>query len=153
MTNPNVSSVPAAAPDNSAPADASAARAAIGAGNAAFMTAFGRGDVAGIAACYTRDAQLLPAQSDVVADREAVEKFWEGALGAGLTGATLETVEVYHTPGGNVATEVGRYALTAGGDQIAERGKYVVIWQQGAEGQWRIHRDIWTSSQPPMATT
>ena len=152
MTN-SIPSGLTSTPATATPADASPVRAAIGAGNAAFMTAFGRGDVAGIAACYTRDAQLLPAQSDVVAGREAVEKFWEGAIGSGLTGATLETVEVYHTPGGNVATEVGRYALTAGGDQIAERGKYVVIWQQGAEGQWRIHRDIWTSSQPPMATT
>ena len=152
MTNPTVPTGLTPDAPSAAPADASPARAAILAGNAAFMTAFGRGDVAGVAACYTRDAQLLPAQSDVVAGREAIEKFWEGALGAGLTGANLETVEVYHTPGGNVATEVGRYALTAGGDQIAERGKYVVIWQQGAEGQWRIHRDIWTSSQPPMAT-
>ena len=147
MTNPTLSPTSTATP-----ADASPARAAIVAGNAAFMTAFGRNDVAGIAACYTRDAQLLPAGSDVVAGREAVSAFWEGALGSGLTAATLETVEVYHTPGGTVATEVGRYALTAGADQVAERGKYVVIWQQGAEGQWRIHRDIWTASPPPMAT-
>ncbi len=148
MTNPTLSPT-----STTTPADASPARAAIGAGNAAFMTAFGRGDVAGIAACYTRDAQLLPAQSDVVAGREAISAFWEGALGSGLTGATLETVEVYHTPGGTVATEVGRYALTAGGDQVAERGKYVVIWQQAPEGHWRIHRDIWTSSPAPMGAS
>lgn len=152
MTSPTTPSALTSAPASTAPADVSPARVAIEAGNAAFMAAFERGDSAAIAAVYTRDAQLLPAQSDVIGGREAIAGFWEGAIGSGLTAARLETVEVYHTPGGTVATEVGRYALTAGADQVAERGKYVVIWQQGAEGQWRIHRDIWTSSQPPMAS-
>lgn len=148
MTTPGMSPTTSAAPT----ADVSPVRAAIGAANAAFMTAFGRADAAALASCYTSDAQLLPAQSDAVSGRAAIEGFWNGALGMGLTGAKLETAEVYHADGASVATEVGRYTLFAGGDQVADRGKYVVIWQQGGDGQWRLHRDIWTTSQAPAAS-
>ena len=142
------------APTKSAPAehrttsDTRGPREAIVAANGAFMTAFGRRDAAGIAACYSADAQLLPAQSDVVSGRPAIEAFWQQALGLGLTGVTLESVELYHVTGAPTATEVGRYALLAGADQVADRGKYVVIWAREADGQWRLHRDIWTTSQP-----
>lgn len=148
MTSPSLSSVTT----NASPAATSAVRGAIAAANVAFGAAFARGDAAGIAACYTADAQLLPAQSNVISGRAAIEEFWRGALGMGLTGAALETVEVFHTSGAPTATEVGRYTLTAGEDQIADRGKYIVIWQQDAAGQWHLHRDIWTTSQAPAAT-
>lgn len=148
MTNPSLSSSAATA----TPGAVSAARGAIAAGNAAFGAAFARGDTAAIAACYTPDAQLLPAQSNVIAGRPAIEEFWRGALGMGLNGATLETLEVFHSSGAPTATEVGRYTLTTGDGQVADRGKYIVVWQQDAAGQWRLHRDIWTTSQAPAAT-
>ena len=152
MTSPAQSSATTTAATTPT-ADRGATSDAIAAANAGFMTAFGRGDAAGVAACYTADAQLLPAQSDVVSGRAAIEAFWQQALGLGLTGVKLESVEVYHTAGAPTATEVGRYALLAGADQVADRGKYVVLWQQGPDGQWRLHRDIWTTSQAPAAMT
>jgi uncharacterized protein (TIGR02246 family) len=116
----------------------------IAAANERFMEAFGRGDAVGVTACYTPDAQLLPANSDVVEGRASIEQFWRGAMAAGITGARLETVEA--DGAGDAAYEVGRYTLNAGG-QVADRGKYVVIWQRDGE-QWRLHRDIWTTSAP-----
>lgn len=148
MTSPSLSS----ADTNATPAAVNAVRGAIAAANAAFGAAFARRDAAAIAACYTADAQLLPAQSNAISGRTAVEEFWRGALGMGLTGATLETVEVFHASGAPTATEVGRYTLTAGEGQVADHGKYIVVWQQDGAGQWRLHRDIWTTSQPPATT-
>lgn len=148
MTNPSLSS----AADSASPVAASAVRGAIAAANAVFEAAFARGDAVGIAACYSADAQLLPAQSNVISGRAAIEEFWRGALGMGLNGATLETVEVFHASGAPTATEVGRYTLRAGEGQVADRGKYIVVWQQDAAGQWHLHRDIWTTSQAPAAT-
>ena len=147
MTSPSVSSTAT----TGAPVRAGTIRDAISAANAAFMAAFAAADAAGIASCYTEDAQLLPHQSDVVSGRGAIEAFWQGALGLGLTGATLETVEIHHSAGAPIATEVGRYRLAAG-DQVADFGKYVVIWRQEPDGQWCLHRDIWTSSQAPTTT-
>jgi ketosteroid isomerase-like protein len=33
---------------------------------------------------------------------------------------------------------------------VLDRGKYVVVWQR-EQGQWRIHRDIWSTSLTPEA--
>lgn len=128
-------------------APATSVREEIAAANARFMAAFERGDAAGVTACYTRDAQLLPAHSGVVEGSAAIEQFWRGAMGAGITGARLESAEVGGL--GDAAYEVGRYTLTAGG-QVADRGKYVVIWRREG-GQWRLHRDIWNTSAPAQA--
>jgi ketosteroid isomerase-like protein len=27
-------------------------------------------------------------------------------------------------------------------------GKYVVVWQKGGDGVWKLHVDIWNSSRP-----
>ncbi len=64
----------------------------------------------------------------------------------GIKEARLETVEVeVH---GDTATEVGKYTLLVEGGQVADTGKYLVIWKND-EGTWKYHRDIWNSSQPP----
>jgi ketosteroid isomerase-like protein len=120
-------------------------RAAIVAANGHFMAAFRRSDAAGIAALYTESGQLLPPNSDVVTGKPTITTFWQGVINLGLKGATLETVEVESS--GDTAFEVGRYTLEGDGGQVIDTGKYVVIWKQEA-GQWKLHRDIWNSSQP-----
>ena len=120
-------------------------RADILACNKHFMDAFGRGDAAGLAHLYTGGGQLLPPNSEVVAGRDAIRAFWQGALDAGLTEATLDTVEVDST--GDTAVEVGRYALRAKGGQVADAGKYVVVWKREGGG-WKLHRDIWNTNRP-----
>lgn len=124
-------------------------RAAVESANREFMAAFKRGDAEAIAGLYTSEGQLLPANSDVVEGKGAIRTFWQGAFGLGLTDARLETVEV--EPHGDTAIEVGRYELRAGG-ALADRGKYLVVWKN-ADGAWKLHRDIWTTSQPASAAT
>jgi len=67
------------------------------------------------------------------------------AMHMGITAATLETVEVEGH--GQTAIEVGRYRLLAAGDAVADQGKYIVVWKND-NGTWKLHRDIWTTSQP-----
>ena len=73
-----------------------------------------------------------------------VQAFWQGAMDMGVKAAKLETVEV--TLLGDAAYEVGRYAMEAAGGQLLDRGKYVVIWQRHGDA-WKLHRDIWNTSQ------
>ena len=113
--------------------------------NRRFMEAFGRGDAASIAQLYTSSAQLLPANSDVVAGTSAIQSFWQGAMDLGLGEVVLETLELENH--GETAHEVGRYTLKDAGGQVADAGKYVVIWKREG-GTWKLHRDIWTTSQP-----
>jgi ketosteroid isomerase-like protein len=120
-------------------------RAEIEGANRRFMEVFGRGDAAGLARLYTRNAQLLPAHSDVVDGTTAIERFWQGAIDMGLRAVVLETLEVEGHA--ETAHEIGRYTLRTGTGEVADSGKYLVVWKQ-EDGVWKLHRDIWTTSRP-----
>ena len=118
---------------------------AIVAANKKFMAAFENSDDVAMAALYTADAQLLPTNSDFVSGNEAVRAFWKSVFDMGIKKAKLETVEVEGM--GDTACEVGKYTLFIEGEQVADSGKYVVIWKM-VNGQWKLHRDIWNTSMP-----
>lgn len=128
----------------STPATALDVRPEIEAANRAFVAMFARGDAAALAAQYTASGQVLPAHKEVVSGTAAITHFWAHIFGMGLTEATLATQEVEAHD--DTAYEVGRYTMMAG-DQVADAGKYVVIWKREG-GAWRIHRDIWTTDLP-----
>ena len=121
-------------------------RAALEAGNRKFEAAVSRGDGAALAALYTSDGQLLPAQSDVVTGTKAIGEFWQGVFDSGIKAATLTTIEV--SSHGDTAHHVGRYELHAADGKGLDKGKYLVIWKKEG-GTWKLHRDIWTTSVPP----
>jgi len=113
--------------------------------NQSFMTAFAAGDAQALAALYTTDGQLAPPNSDVLTGREAIGGFWQGAMDMGLKGVALETAELDEY--GDTAVEQGRYQLTDGEGNVADRGKYLVIWKRAGD-TWKLHRDIWNTSMP-----
>lgn len=123
-------------------------RAHIESANTDFVAAFKRGDAAAMAALYTAQGQLLPANSDVVRGTAAIRQFWQGIIDMGLQDAVLETLEL--EAHGDTAIEVGRYKLLAAAGVLADSGKYLVVWKN-QDGAWRLHRDIWTTSQAPAA--
>jgi uncharacterized protein (TIGR02246 family) len=122
-----------------------AVRKAIAVANEAFMAAFNSGDAAGVAALYTEAGQLLPPNADVMAGKQAIQTFWQGAMDAGIASAQLEIVEVEDH--GDTAIEVSQYTLGGAGGQQLDQGKYIVIWKHEA-GDWKLHRDIFNSSMP-----
>ena len=128
------------------------ARTAIEAKTKQFIEAFNKGDAAAVANMYTADARLLPPNGEMVEGRENIQKFWQGAISAGLKMVTLETVHVESQ--GNIAVEVGRYTstITRAGATTTDKGKYVVQWKR--EGQnWKLAVDIFNSNMPlPTAT-
>lgn len=124
-------------------------RTQIGSANKEFMNAFKRGDATAMANLYTSEAQLLPANSDFVRGTAAIRAFWQGVIDLGLKDASLETIEA--EAHGDTAIEVGRYRLLAAGGAVADSGKYVVVWKND-RGTWKLHRDIWTTSQPAAAS-
>jgi uncharacterized protein (TIGR02246 family) len=107
---------------------------------------FNSGDIAGVAALYAEDGQLLPPGSDIVTGRAAIQQFWQGAYDSGMGKVKFELLEVHGT--GSEAVEVGRYTVTNAQGQAVERGKYIVLWKKIA-GSWQLYRDIWNSSEAP----
>lgn len=131
----------------SQPAAASDLKAEIEAANANFMAVFGK-DAAAVAALYTSTAQVMPTGAEPVSGHAAITAFWQSVFDAGVVGVTLEALEVERTDAG--AVEVGRVTLRNANGEIADRGKYVVIWRH-ENGEWKLHRDIFNSNVPPPA--
>jgi len=120
------------------------AQHAIEAGAPVFAETFNAGDGAALAAYYTENAQLLPPGSDIVEGREAIAAFWQGAMDSGLKLDAVTPVEI--TQAGDMAVDIGMLALTApdgAGGTVSLSAKYIVIWQLGDDGVWRLHRDTW----------
>jgi uncharacterized protein (TIGR02246 family) len=127
------------------PAHADAVKPAIEAANAQFSAAAAKGDGAGLAAMYAADGQVLPAGSDAIRGRDAIQKFWQGALDSGITGVGLKTLEVFaHGP---TATEVGQYELRDKTGKVLDHGKYIVIWRREG-GNWKLLRDMFSTNVP-----
>ena len=123
---------------------AQAAAAAIQEANRKFMDAFERRDTAALARFYGDDALVMPPHSEAVRGRDSIGEFWQGMFDI-ATSVTLETIDVMAA--GDAVVEAGRYRVMAG-ESVADRGKYLVVWKQEG-GQWKLHRDIWNTSQPP----
>jgi uncharacterized protein (TIGR02246 family) len=114
-------------------------RAAVEAGNAAFVAAFLRGDAPAVAARYTEDAKVIPPGGEIVAGRAAIEAFWKGQIASGIKDVKLTTLEV--EADGDLAVETGRVRLVGADGKVSE-GRYVVAWKR-VGGEWKLHRDIW----------
>jgi uncharacterized protein (TIGR02246 family) len=111
-------------------------------GNRKFGAAIGRKDYAGMAALYSEDAKVLPPDAPIVAGRKAIEEFWRAAATSlGLISVTLKTSDL--DVSGDIACEVGEADLKLNTGQA--KVKYIVVWQRGSDGEWRLHRDIWNN--------
>jgi len=129
--------------------DAEAAKAEIEAVNAKFAEAIANQDAEAVAALYTEDAWLMPAHHAMLTGRDGVRSHMEQVFGMGVQSLSLTTKELRGH--GNMAYEIGTFTATIGMGEEAtmeDEGKYIVIWRKGADGQWRIHRDIWNSNEP-----
>ena len=113
-----------------------------------FLALFAASDFAGIAACYTEDAQMLVANMNVISGRAAIQSVFKLTS---VKGHTLEfqtgELEVH----GSTAIEVGSYVRKRADLSILDRGKYMVVWKR-VDGCWLIHRDMFSSSLPRGVT-
>ena len=111
-----------------------------------------RGDAAAVTAHYTEDAVGYYPNEEAVRGREALRARLAGLLG------TVQVLEARHAPDevqvfGDVALEAGRYTYTLqprqpGQAPLTDRGKYLIEWRRGADGVWRVRRDMDNSSLP-----
>ena len=118
---------------------------AVAAGNAAFSAAFERGDAAAIAALYTEDAVLLPSGGrNRQQGRASIERFFTLAPGVEVVDHSLETTSLEVK--GDTAVEIGRWTSVTrrdGGEPRKGTGPYLLVWERGGDGAWRIDYDVW----------
>ena len=77
----------------------------------------------------------------MVKGREAIKQMWgTAAQQMGLKDVRLQTVDLEQA--GDTGYEVGEATLaTSSGSAVV---KFIVVWKK-ADGQWRLHRDIWNT--------
>jgi uncharacterized protein (TIGR02246 family) len=121
------------------PAAADDVRAAVEAGNRAFVTAFLAGDARAVAELYTDDARVVAPGSPPAGGRAEIEAFWRGVIASGVKDVALTTASVEAS--GGLAVEDGTVRLVAA-DGTVNEDRYVVVWKR-LDGRWRLHRDIW----------
>lgn len=110
--------------------------------NRQFCEAAVRRDFTAIGALYTEEASILPPEAPIITGRQSIQEFWRTAASSmGITGMRLNTMDVERY--GDAACELGEAELTL--DTGSARMKYLVLWLHGADGRWRLHRDIWNS--------
>ena len=137
-----VACAPGQAPDTS-----EEARAGIAAANAEFMKLVSEKNAKGLSELYTEDAKVLPPNSPAIVGRPAIEQFFAAIL-TGIAKVQLDTVEVEGH--GDTAHELEALTFFDAGGAKIDDGKAIVIWKK-VDGDWKLHRDIFSSNLPPPA--
>ena len=129
--------------------DLAPVKAAIEASNKTYAEAFVKGDSSLMIAKYTKDGCIMPSGAPKLCGAEGIGGFFAVAYKQmGVKNIKLTTEEVMGS--GDVVVETGTYDLIGAGNKSMDNGKYVVAWKQEG-GQWKMHRDMFTSSVAPPA--
>jgi uncharacterized protein (TIGR02246 family) len=112
-----------------------------------WQSAFDARDSAALAAIYAEDGALMPANSDTLIGRAAIEDFWADLQASGIGGEIKDT-NVYAY--GDDGYTVGAYTVSDAGGATIDEGKYVVIWRH-VDGKWQMNHHIWNSNLPLAA--
>ena len=114
-------------------------RTAIEAQSGSFTAALSKGDAAEAARSFTANARLsVPGVGGVLDGRQAIEKFWQGALAGGMKSLTLTIRDLEGS--GDMRIETGTYAAFGADKSELGHGEYLMVWKR-EDGTWKIHRD------------
>ena len=108
-----------------------------------FENQFSQGNLSEVAGFYSENAMLLPAGSDFIEGRQAIEAYWQQALDMGIKSIRIDMMELEQH--GDMATEISRYTMLDAEGELIDQGKGIMIWKYDGDA-WRMHRDIWTSN-------
>jgi uncharacterized protein (TIGR02246 family) len=106
-------------------------------------------DAASIAGLYSEDAQLLPPDEEIVSGRAAIQEFFARTNTPGSAAIEIATVETHVF--GDYAHRQGSFLLKGPDGGTVRAGKFLELWKK-ADGQWLIHRDMWSANAPAPAT-
>jgi uncharacterized protein (TIGR02246 family) len=122
------------------------------AANRAVSDAFNQGarsgDRAAVAALYTEDAIIMPANQPLIKGREAIQAWHEASPAIEDFNLTIEDV----FGRGDIAVVRGTYSMTialeGAPEPIEDTGKYIEIRRKQEDGSWLIAIDIFNSDMP-----
>jgi uncharacterized protein (TIGR02246 family) len=101
-------------------------------------------------AFYAEDAVVLPPGGQMARGKEAITKMWQQMVAQPGFDLTFAPTKVEVARSGDLAYEVGDYALTVKdkrGKPQTSKGKYVVVWAKQPDGSWKVMVDSPTTTQ------
>lgn len=117
--------------------------------NDTMVRGLAQADAAVVASVYAPDARLLPPGMDVQTG-EAIQRYWQVPVDAGLRYAHIDTVS--YEAHVDLAVEEGRWELRASADApVMDAGKFLIVHRRQPDGGWRYAMDMFNSSLPPRA--
>ena len=136
----------AAPPDNHA-----AAEAAIRKADADWSAAAKPNQVDAWMAFYADDAVILPPNDKLANTKDAIRKSIGDLLA--LPGLTIhwQTTKAEAARSGEVGHSYGAYEFSFTGPKgkiVTEQGKYLEVWKQQPNGQWKCAVDMWSPDAP-----
>lgn len=108
-----------------------------------FSKYYMNGDHEKIAASYTDDGKIFPTGTPIIEGPEALEKYWTLPSTTKILKHKVTPTEIRIVK--RIAYDYGYYegeTLTAKGEKIPWKGKYVIIWKKIGK-DWKIYLDIW----------
>jgi ketosteroid isomerase-like protein len=118
----------------------------------AFDTALKKDDTEGVFKLVTDDVVLMPPGEAPLRGKAAARQWYIGLVAQYRTSSlalTQREVFVGDRVGAVVGTHEWILKPVAGGDPVVDRGSYMQIWKQQADGRWLFAREIWNASSPP----
>ena len=113
------------------------------------MISAGPSDLPGLVKMYyTETARVLPPNAPMADGREAILRAF---MAMGRVTAFKSGPLTIDGRGGTAMVEATYQATIeppGGGEPIADKGKYIEIWQRQPDGSWKASRDIWNSDLP-----
>jgi ketosteroid isomerase-like protein len=108
-----------------------------------------RRDVTAAGACYADDAQLLTPAAGLIQGRQDIEEYWSTGIVLGLSSVSFEARRIERL--GARQVEIGRYRVTVETEPTEtrfERGTYLVLHRQAADGTWQRAVDVLDPDEP-----
>lgn len=116
--------------------------------NQRFMKAFKGGDSVEVSKCFTTDAKAMAPNQATVKGRENISHFISGMMKSGVADFDLNTIKIWGDS--SILAEEGSYQISDKDGKQIDKGNYIALWKQET-GNWKMYRDIWTSTQPSSA--
>ena len=107
-------------------------------------------DLAKVMDLFTDDAVVMPPGQDLIAGRKPIEAAVKELMAKNAVQVAI--VSIGSTGSETLGLDAGLYELTvkpSEGVAKKDRGKYLAVVRQDAEGRWRLTHLSWNSSEGP----
>ncbi|MFT4603482.1 MAG: ketosteroid isomerase-like protein [Rhodothermales bacterium] len=115
-----------------------------------FSAAYVSGEVDELVSIYTEDGMAAPSGRDFIVGREALRPFW--VIPGNTRILRHKTTPTSFVVDGNHAYDWGIYEGQSERDGVVLppfAGKYVIVWERGDDGVWRMAADMWNDLPAP----